>query len=157
MLLKFNFRDVCFLAGNCACSNEDENKNKNEKDDMIMKKLDEAKHIALNQEQQANNNPNQGVLGSILAHLRTILKSLLSAILTGYLSIVASLPEGLAGALEGLSANGLIGLLSGLARSLNELFRKTSGKSIISGLTTGEQNRWNFISFVRMNDWKFPC
>lgn len=115
--------------------------------DEIKKNLDEAKHIALKQELQANDKSNQGLLSSILGHLGTILKSLLSALSTGYLRIVAGLPEGLSGALKGLSKNGLIGLLGGLARSLNIVFRKGSATALINGLS-GEQKKCKMLLIV---------
>lgn len=118
------------LATNCACSNANY---------VIEEKVDAAKHISLYQEQQANDKPNEGPIGSIIKHLGYFLNILLSAALTGYLDVVSSLPEGVASALKGLSENGLFGLLGGLARSLSSTLEKTSANAAISGLS-GEKN-----------------
>lgn len=120
-----------FLAENCGCSNGNEN------DDIIEEKFDEAKNVVLKHEQQANDKPSQGFLGSILAHLISYLKSVLSGSFAAIQSIISNLPDSVASALKGLSKNGLIGFLGGLARSLNEIFREAPAKSII-GLFTGE-------------------
>lgn len=127
-----------FLAENCVCSNAN---------DMIEEKLDAAKNIALNQEHQANDNSNQGLIGSILGHLGGFLKSALSAALIFGLSLILSLPKALASALQGLLENGLIGLFHGLISRLNVESRKTTAKAVYSSLI-GERNTWNFICFV---------
>lgn len=126
MLPKFNFLDHFFLAQNCDCSNVS---------GIIKEKIDAAKKLALNHELRTNDR--KGLLGSIFAHLGSFLSGILSALLATVSSIVSNLPESIATALKGLSRNGIIGLLGGLAKGLNVFLRKNSANAII-GLLTGK-------------------
>lgn len=97
------------------------------------------KTIARKEELQANDKPNQGIVESILRHLGTALKSALYVLLKQPLSIVSSLPKGLASARKRLSKNGLIGLLGRLARTLSVELRKISANAF-TGALSGKQN-----------------
>lgn len=140
--MRFVISITFFLAEDCGCSNE----NKNENNDIIKQRFDEAISLALQQERKANDDPKQGFIGSILAHLGYLLKIALSGALSGILSLVPNSPQIIAGALKGLSGNGLIGFVGGLARSLNAVFKENSANAII-GLFTGERNQCYSIEF----------
>lgn len=69
-----------------------------------IQKLDEANNIAQKQEQQ-DDKSYQGPLDSTLGHLGSFLRSALSATLALCQGFVSGIPEGLTGALKGLSEN----------------------------------------------------